>query len=410
MPSYRRALCSAPLASFASLALTAALLTACKGEPSAAPAPVDPAPAASASEAAPSASQSAAAHSNSNSKNAPKCKSDAKGGGEGAQTAPARGLGAMSARVPGTGEIVSGVRLVSHKVEVVLRDGFARTQVEEEWLNETPQVLEGRYSFPLPPEASISRLALWVGSELVEGEVLERKRAAAIFQQIVDDTVRPRDPALLEWVAGSELSLRIFPIPAKSSRKVLFAYNQVLPVEGGKGRYVYPLSLGADRSATVGEFSLSLKASASGARLEGVATPCYAASMRTEEGEVTVDYSAKSFAPMDDFVVSFNDGGAGGVRTAVYTPREGEFQPRAKGASAGGAVSGAPRARRPEAPDVTDVTDVTAVTDVTRRRVSLSVLGRPVPAKNEVRAHARQTGDDLRAIFPSLFEAAGGAG
>lgn len=59
------------------------------------------------------------------------------------------------------------------------------------------------------------------------------------------------------------------------------------------------------------------------------------------------------------------------------------------------------RARRPEASDATDVAP---------RRVSLAVLGRPVPAKNEVRAHARQTGDDLRAIFPSLFGAAGGAG
>lgn len=44
------------------------------------------------------------------------------------------------------------------------------------------------------------------------------------------------------------------------------------------------------------------------------------------------------------------------------------------------------------------------------RRLRLAVYGRPRPARQEVRAQVRQTGEDLRAIFPALFEAAGGAG
>lgn len=43
-----------------------------------------------------------------------------------------------------------------------------------------------------------------------------------------------------------------------------------------------------------------------------------------------------------------------------------------------------------------------------KRRVSLAVLGRPAPGRQEVRAQARRSGDDLKAIFPALFEAAGG--
>jgi hypothetical protein len=38
------------------------------------------------------------------------------------------------------------------------------------------------------------------------------------------------------------------------------------------------------------------------------------------------------------------------------------------------------------------------------RRVSLAVLGRPAPAKQEVRAQVRKTGDELKAIFPALFD------
>lgn len=44
------------------------------------------------------------------------------------------------------------------------------------------------------------------------------------------------------------------------------------------------------------------------------------------------------------------------------------------------------------------------------RRVSLAVLGRPAPGRQEVRAQARRSGDELKAIFPALFEAGGGAG
>lgn len=247
--------------------------------------------------------------------------------------AAARGFGAMTARVPGTGETIQGVRLASHKVQVVVRDGFARTEIEEEFFNETAQVLEGRYMFPLPADASISRLALWVGKDLVEGEVLEKDRAKIIFQQIVDDTVRPRDPALLEWVSGSEFSLKIFPIPAKGSRKVVLAYNQILPSDAGRVRYVYPLSLGPDRATKINEFSVSVRATSSDGAVNDLMTPGYSATMATNEGKASVDYQAKDFVPNDDFVVSFRSGNTGVVRAATYTPKEGEFRDTSKSAT-----------------------------------------------------------------------------
>ena len=85
-----------------------------------------------------------------------------------------RGLGRMTARVPGRTDVVSGVRLMSHNVDVSLRDGLARTEIEEVFQNDTAQVLEGRYVFPLPADASISSLALWVNDKLVQGEIVRR--------------------------------------------------------------------------------------------------------------------------------------------------------------------------------------------------------------------------------------------
>lgn len=164
---------------------------------------------------------------------------------------PPRGLGSMTARAPGTTETVGGVRLASHHATVTVVDGIAHTEVEEEFRNDTDRVLEGRLRLPVPSGAALSRLALWVGDQLVEGEVVARDRAARIFRGIVDDTVRPRDPALLEVVSGGELSLKIFPLPARGSRKVVFAYDEVLRAKEGEARYVHPLSLGAARATSI---------------------------------------------------------------------------------------------------------------------------------------------------------------
>ena len=168
---------------------------------------------------------------------------------------------------------------------------------------ETDRVLEGRLVFPVPASASVSRLALWVGKDLVDGEMVERKRAAAIFKGIVDDTVRPRDPALLEWAQGSELSLKIFPIEAKKSRRVLLTYEEPIAELGGTGRYVYPLSAGEDRSTTVGQLSISLRIH--GDEVFDVATPSHDAAISNERGATTIAFSAERFTPDRDFVLTW---------------------------------------------------------------------------------------------------------
>jgi hypothetical protein len=154
--------------------------------------------------------------------------------------------------------VVGGVRLALHEARVTIHEGVAHTEIEEEFRNDTNQILEGKLLFPLPPEATLDRLALWVGKDLVEGEVVEKNRADRIFRGIVDDSVRPRDPALLDVVAGGKLSLRIYPIPARGSRRVLLAYDQVLRRAGGRLSYVHHLSLGSDRATPIEQLRVTV--------------------------------------------------------------------------------------------------------------------------------------------------------
>jgi Ca-activated chloride channel family protein len=126
-----------------------------------------------------------------------------------------------------------------NRVSVSIDRQVAVTRIEQEFLNEHEWEAEGTYIFPLPERASVSEFTMWVDGEPVESQILEAGEAREIYEGIVR---RRRDPALLEYVGRRAVKARIFPIPPGGSRKVELEYTEVLPVDNGLVRYVYPLS------------------------------------------------------------------------------------------------------------------------------------------------------------------------
>jgi Ca-activated chloride channel family protein len=126
-----------------------------------------------------------------------------------------------------------------HRVDVTIEDQVATTHVDQVFVNEAGYDIEGTYIFPLPEEAAISEFSMWVDGEKVEGKVLGREEARRIYEDIVR---RQRDPALLEYVGKDLFQASIFPIPPGGERRVEMTYSQVLPLDNGLVRYVYPLS------------------------------------------------------------------------------------------------------------------------------------------------------------------------
>lgn len=295
------------------------------------------------------------------------------------------GLGTMTGRVPGTTAIIAGVRLASHKVNVVIQDGLARTEVEETFENTTARVLEGRYVFPVPPDASVSRLALHVGTTLVEGEIVERERAARIFKGIVEDTVRPRDPALLEWVKGSEVSLKVFPIPAHGTRKIVLAYDQVLPEASRQVRYLYPLSLGQDRAVSIDEFTIDVTAADATTSLVAVRTPGYAATT-APSGPLHVGYSARAFTPANDFVLEYERAPSAGPDVSAYPARPDLTAPIGKGAlSEDGYLAMRLPVRRPAETQARVLHDRAIVLDVSQSQSKETLAGEIALARGILR-------------------------
>jgi hypothetical protein len=203
------------------------------------------------------------------------------------------------------GRPVGELGLKSHEVTVEILDGIAKTTVEENFENHTGRRLEGTFNFPLPSDASISRLALEVNGKIEEGTCLERERAREVFESIVR---RMQDPALLEWQPGGFFKCRVFPIEPHATKRVIVAYTQALPCFQGRMTYVYPLASEKTRTHPPEEVKIALQARFSGA-LSRIESPSHRLDVqRKNANEASMSFQAAHYRPNNDFVVTLEPG------------------------------------------------------------------------------------------------------
>src|SRR5262249_40604643 len=179
-------------------------------------------------------------------------------------------LGSLVARVDGRDVPLT---VGYHKVTVDIRDQIARTVIEESFVNHTDARLEGVFYFPLPQDASISGFGMWIGNQLVEADVVEKQRAREIYEEILRER---RDPGLLEWAGGNLFKARVFPIFARSEKRITITYTQVLPLVGDRYRYSYALQSELLRQHPLRELSLSVTVN-SAVPLQEVTSPSHPA-------------------------------------------------------------------------------------------------------------------------------------
>jgi len=135
----------------------------------------------------------------------------------------------------------STISITSHDVRVVINNGYARTEVDQVFLNSGESDLEAIYSFPLPREASLSELSLWIDGQEVVGEVLEKQRANEIYQE---QKSQGNQTAIAEKDDYKTFDVSVSPVKANDHTRVRLVYYQPLTIDLNIGRYVYPLAEG----------------------------------------------------------------------------------------------------------------------------------------------------------------------
>lgn len=119
----------------------------------------------------------------------------------------------------------SGLILKSYESNTVLDGFFAFTEIKLTFFNPEDRQREGRFRITLPDNAHLARFSMQIADRWQEGEVVEREKATRVYEDFLH---RKQDPALLETDAGNEFSARIFPIPAKSEKKLILSYSSTL--------------------------------------------------------------------------------------------------------------------------------------------------------------------------------------
>lgn len=233
----------------------------------------------------------------------------------------AKGLGELTARKPGgTEELRGAVKLAAHRVRVRIAGAMARTEIDEVFENNSDEVLEGIYRFPIPTDAKIERLALEVDGKLEEGAFVDRDRAAAIWRGAIVNaapSVRPqikdeivwvpgpwRDPALLEWQRGGRFELKIFPIPKRGQRRIVLAYTEAVRPVGGVRHFSYPLPVDPGGTTKVRHFDVDVEVRGHDPKF-AVRTLGYSLSASDRDGARAFSFSADDFTPNGDLSIEW---------------------------------------------------------------------------------------------------------
>ena len=141
-----------------------------------------------------------------------------------------------------------------HRVTVDIQDGHAVTRVEQEFYNPHPFPVGGRYLFPVPPEAILSRFQAVVDGQL---QSVERQDAATTNAALYDTVIQRHDPSLLQYVDWESLAFDVS-LPPGGSRQMSLEYEQVLAPSGGLYHYRYILSVERYSSQPLEEVSVTV--------------------------------------------------------------------------------------------------------------------------------------------------------
>ena len=145
-----------------------------------------------------------------------------------------------------------------------------QTQLELTLHNPNHRVLEATLEFPLAAGQTVSGFALDVGGTLVPAVPVPKDKGRQVFEDITRARV---DPALLERTSGNNFKLRVYPLPAGGTRRVVLQLAESLqPDARGRVTWRLPLDFGQRLGSFTARVQLPEQAgSHAGGALQGAA-------------------------------------------------------------------------------------------------------------------------------------------
>lgn len=144
------------------------------------------------------------------------------------------------------------MQLKTCNISIEANSFIATTVIEMEFYNSKDQEVEGYQYFELNRGQVITDFQLELNGKYREGSIEERRKARQAYSRIVGKRI---DPAILQMNGRDKYSINIYPIAAKSSRKIKFTITQMMVEENLKLSYTLPLNF----TSTTENFNLDIK-------------------------------------------------------------------------------------------------------------------------------------------------------
>ncbi len=138
------------------------------------------------------------------------------------------------------------IDIKEHHVDVLIVDGFARTEVRQTFVNPSATSMEALYAFPVPEDGALAEYSVQFGETVYEGEVLPRDQAVKAYEEERDSG---GGGGLATQQSYQRFEFRVGPVPPLAEVQARFVYYQAIKLDTGVGRYLYPLQDGGTDDA-----------------------------------------------------------------------------------------------------------------------------------------------------------------
>ena len=194
------------------------------------------------------------------------------------------------------------IALDSHRVEVFIKNQRASTTVQQVFSNNSRQMLEATYYFPIPESASVADFTMWVNGQEMKAELVDADRARQIYTDIVR---RMRDPGLLEYAGQDLIRMRVFPVQPGGDVRIEIVYHQVLKFDAGLVEYRYPTLSRCRANLPPEEFSFTARVE-SDQDIKSLYCPSYDVDRELGRNDGELGFEGRGAELDGDFVIFYS--------------------------------------------------------------------------------------------------------
>ena len=191
------------------------------------------------------------------------------------------------------------LKINRHHIKIGIKNQLTTTKVDQIFVNPNDFEVNGMYIFPVSDDAVVSKLALSIDGELVNGELLSPEQSDQIYR---NSARYGENKAILEHLGTRAFVVEVPQIPAYGERRIQFEYSQIVSVDSDLAKYTYPLSLAKSASSPIRKLHVEMEIESENELRTVYSASHEVAINRKDDRHVRISYEGTDIDPDDDFL------------------------------------------------------------------------------------------------------------